>query len=156
MPKKKNFNRANFIEGSAEMTNKQKPENIVAIPIAMVAGLKPTDNGSHALVKLAQSDGNELVLAIPPDQLNQMIDGFAKVAGDARKAAGLDPKIRGSYKVSWWELGKNQNGDPILTLTFGSGGRLDFALDNGMLGQIRETINVMLGGEVPKSDGKPS
>ena len=91
------------------------------------------------------SGGREIILAIAPKELLKAFDCGAKSLIDADKLSGVSNDVRHGFAATWFELGKSQKGNVLLTLTFGTGGSLSFELPEGMPDQIYETLAVRLG-----------
>lgn len=127
---------------------------IEAIAISDVLGSQPTDDGKHALVKVVQPDRTELVLAVPAEQLFKFIDSFALSAMEANQKASRPKDVKPVFPASWFELGADTaSGAVVLSLTFGAGGTLSFHMPRFMAEQLRETLNVHLGGATPQTPG---
>jgi hypothetical protein len=125
-----------------------------AVVIATIEAGRVTDDGTALLLKVRQPDGRELILALPAAQLTALVDMAAMGHTECRRLAGVDPDQREAYATTWWELARDQaSSSVILSLTFGSGGRLDFLLDGRMPAQMLETLEVLTGRSTPIAHG---
>ena len=127
---------------------------IKAIAVTSITGMMVTDDGNHMLLRVSQADGQELVVALPQDQLLSVVDMAALAQEQCQKIQREDSSNRGVFQTSWWELGQDiESGAVILSLKFGAGGRLHFSLPGPMPSAIYETMGVMLG-LLPQSANK--
>ncbi len=97
------------------------------------------------MVKLANPDDSELILAIPPEEMRRLIDVAADNMEKCRKLVG-HPKNPYAFHSDWYEVGRNvDNGEAVLTLTFGSGGKLAFHFGATMATGLAEALNAVAG-----------
>ena len=60
------------------------------------------------------------------------------------------------FSASGFDIGQNdQRGVIGLTITFGMGGHLSFALDNGMANDLFEMLGVVTGRATPRAEKTP-
>jgi hypothetical protein len=112
-----------------------------AVLVTSIEGVAPTDDGNHALLKLSL-DNQEIVLAIPKDQLPQLLnlvsDAIAKTS-----QRGQPGKL--AFPVSWWEFGKTADGSLAVSFRLQNGTELSFVLGANQISNMRETLQVMEG-----------
>jgi hypothetical protein len=114
-------------------------------PIGEILGGMATDDGSHVLIQTRQTSGDKTVIAIRAEQLVPLIDMLASAYMRCRQINNVPLSQRYAYRTTWWELSFTPaTGLTILSLTFGSGGRLDFTLPGPMPAQILETLRNFL------------
>ncbi len=125
-----------------------------AVLIARIDAGRVTDDGGTLLVKARLADGQGIVLAVPADQLIALVDLAAMGHTQCKRLAGVSEDQREAYTTRWWELARDEStGSVILSLTFGSGGRLDFLLSDMMPAQMLETLEVLTGKSTPLALG---
>ena len=119
--------------------------DISAIPIEKVTGAVASGDGNHVLIRTDITPGNECLLAVKHDQIPNLIDVLAFGHMQCRKIQGTPPEQRDVHKTTWWELAFDPTVNlTVLSLTFGAGGRLDFALPGAMPSQLLETLRAHL------------
>jgi hypothetical protein len=132
-------------------------EEVRAVPVESVIGSKATDDGQFVLVKLRRPDGNELKLAIPPNEVYRLIGVAAHSIEDCRAKLKTDPEERFMYHTSWFEIGRSRkDGKGVLTQTFGAGGRLAFHFDMTMAERMLEALGVLTGRAIPPKPDTPT
>jgi hypothetical protein len=113
----------------------------VSIAVSRIDSGKVSDDGKTFAIRMMQPDIGEVTIAVPTDQLMPLI---ALAAVGHTKALSLlhdDPHWREFHKATTFELSQdNATGAVILSLTFGIGGRLSFALPQPMPAQIAKTL----------------
>jgi hypothetical protein len=116
-------------------------DELVAIAVSRIESGTVLENGKTFAVRMAQPDIGEVTIAFPTDQLLPLI---ALAAVGHTKALSLqhdDPNWREFHKATKFELSQDHaTGMLILSLTFGVGGRLSFALPEPMPAQIAKTL----------------
>ena len=119
---------------------------INAIGTTSITGMMVTDDGAHMLLKVAKPDGQEIIVAFPKNQLANLIDMSALATEKSAEIQKEDLSIRDIHSTTWWELSRSvDSGLIVLSLTFGSGGRLHFSLPGTMPEALFETLGTMLG-----------
>ncbi|MDD4616148.1 MAG: hypothetical protein PHW76_03405 [Alphaproteobacteria bacterium] len=121
--------------------------DVSAVAIREISGSQVTEDGQNMLIKTIQSDGNELILAIPRSEILKLADVSALSQKQSDEILKIDPAIKPVFRVSWWELGFDKStGTVMLTLTFGAGGKLSFQLWGDMPKALLDTLQVHVGG----------
>ncbi len=107
-------------------------------------------NGQLFAIKLRLLDGAELILAFPLDVLPGLVEMAALGQAVMAKQQGVPDNVRTPHTVSWFDLRVAEGGTPfLLSLTFGAGGRIDFALPGIMPNTMSEVLLTMLGQSTP-------
>lgn len=123
---------------------------IHALSIAQVAGSLVSDDGQHMVLRLVQADGADVPIAIPRGEILKLAEAAAVSHAQSDKALNVDPNQKDAFHVTWWELGFDESsGTAVLTLTFGAGGKLSFALSGNMPRDLLETLQVHVGSATP-------
>lgn len=130
--------------------------DIQAIALGQVIGGKPTDDGNFVLIQAGEATQGGAVFAIARDQLCNLIDLLALGHMQCRAIHGVPAERRDVFTTTWWEMGFDPtNNQAILSLTFGAGGRLDFALPGQIPQQMLETLRAHLEPSTTQRPGTP-
>lgn len=83
-----------------------------------------------------------------------LVDACARGYADCLKIKKVTKENRTLFPVSGFEVGHNKQLGVIgLTLTFGMGGHLSFALDEKMASSLLEMLGIVTGRAVPPTTG---
>lgn len=114
---------------------------IAATMIDEVVMSNVTCDGQHVALTLREPCGNFLTLGLPGEELPRLIDHAARALTARRTQLHRDDDGNGAIAVTWWNLLRDcQTGGFVLSLTFGSGGTLDFALTEHMASCMMDTL----------------
>lgn len=100
-----------------------------------------SENGHHMVLSLADADGQKLTLGIPCVTVPQLIDASARALADSERVLrrGWDPRTQ--LDVTWWNLSRDEAREGLLlSLTFGSGGTLNFELPYRMASILQSCL----------------
>lgn len=123
---------------------------IPATVITQVSGSLVSDDGQQMALKLLQPDGTDLVLAIPRDEILNLVDVAAHARSQSDKILKVDPKTSVGHRVIWWDLAiDDTTNQVVLTLTFGAGGKLAFLFGKDGAQRMLEALQVCLGSTTP-------
>jgi hypothetical protein len=129
---------------------------VAQIPVAIVASVEDVvvmPDASHVVITL-DVGGPKVDLALEPELALNLIDACAKGYAESREIKKVPEEARTLFPASGFDVGQNdQRGVIGLTITFGMGGHLSFALDNAMANSLFEMLGVATGRAKPKSDG---
>jgi hypothetical protein len=101
-----------------------------------------TADGRHMALTMADTEANQLTLGIPRDLLPRLIEESARALVDSERVNrhGWDPKRQ--IAVTWWNLNRDETADSfVLSLSFGSGAELSFALTGDMAAALRDNLS---------------
>ncbi len=102
-----------------------------------------SEDGSHIHITAKTADGGEAELELPADEATVLIDLAA--AANAQCELITNSEELPAASVSWFELGDVEEGEELFfSLTFGSGGRLNFVLDPTMAMQLAAALHARL------------
>lgn len=88
-----------------------------------------TDDGRHAVLRLADIDGHEVALGIPSEQILELINASARALTDSERMQGHGMVPAARTEVTWWTLHADETSEQLLlSLTFPAGARLCFVL----------------------------
>jgi hypothetical protein len=123
---------------------------IAATIVKTIAGSTVTTDGCHMVLQLRTTDGDDLALGVGHAQLMELIDHCA--AANVQCEDILCSGIERAAPVSWWKSAVDpKSGEFILTLTFGKGGSLSFALTDHMTKALQETLRVRFEESAPRA-----
>jgi hypothetical protein len=126
---------------------------IAATMIEEVATSAVTEDGDHLALTLRDSLGNLLTFGFPSDELPHLIDHAAHALNERERMLRPNGDGTGRFAVTWWNLARhNQEGDLVLSFTFGTGGSLGFTLTEHMAALLMETLRChLVSGAAPRS-----
>jgi hypothetical protein len=107
-----------------------------------------TEDGRHVALTLRQPCGNLTTLGLRGEELPHLIDHAARALSERRRLF-RDADGNGAIEVTWWNVLRDGSGDLVLSLTFGSGGSLDFALTERMASCLIDTLRFYVEPESP-------
>lgn len=94
--------------------------------------------------------GPKVDLALEPNLALNLVDACAMGHAEARDIQKAPKDSRSLFAASGFDVGRNdQRGIIGLTVTFGMGGQLSFALDDAMANSLFETLGELTGGLFP-------
>ena len=127
-------------------------------PVAIVTSVDDVvvmPDASHIVITL-NVGGPDVDLALEPELALHLVDACAKGYAESRAINNVPKESRILFPASAFEIGQNdQRGVTGLTVKFGRGGDLSFALDNAMANSLFEMLGVLTGRLAP-TPGKPS
>ena len=110
-------------------------------------------DASHIVVTL-NVGGPKVDLALEPNLALNLVDACASGYADCLKIKKVPKEQRTLFPASGFEVGHNEKRGVVgLTLTFGMGGHLSFALDDKMANSLFEMLGVVTGRATPKTEG---
>jgi hypothetical protein len=114
---------------------------IAATMIEEVVTSTLTSDGQHVALTLRESRGNLMTLGLPSEAVPHLLDHAARALTARRTLLRGDDEENGAIAVTWWNLLRDCQADNfILSLTFGSGCTLDFALTERMASCMMDTL----------------
>jgi hypothetical protein len=124
------------------------------IPVTMierVADSAMTEDGHHMALTLRQPTGDFLTLGFPGDEVPRLIDRAARALSDRERILRPDGSVR--FAATWWNLiRQGEEGDFVLSFTFGTGGALSFVLTGDMAARLKETLCCLVGSDASHGD----
>lgn len=127
---------------------------IAADIIKNITGSVVTTDGCHMVLQVRTIEGDDIVLAVPRDQIMQLVDHCA--ISDIQCKRTLRRGVESKIAVNWWNSALDRESrEFILALTFGKGGALSFALTEHMAKALLATLRGHFEGDdlgvVPKT-----
>jgi len=105
-----------------------------------------TEDGRHAVLTLADVDGKEVTLGLPCAQLPNLVDMSARALTDSERVRRRGVIPAEQAEVTWWTLHTDAARESLLlSLTFGKGGSLCFALPHAMAAALSDDLSARLG-----------
>ena len=124
------------------------------IPVAVVASVEDVivmPDASHVVITL-DVGGPKVDLALEPELALNLVDACAKGYAEARDIKKVPKEVQTLFPASGFDVGQKR-GVVGLTITFGMGGQLSFALNDAMANSLFEMLGVVTGRATPKSAG---
>ena len=104
-----------------------------------------TEDGKHAVVTLSDVDDQLVTLGIPCGQLMGLINASARALNESYRVQRQDVSSTEFVGVTWWTLHTDKaSGNLLLSLTFGTGGSLCFALPPEMAKALSNDLSARL------------
>ncbi len=105
-----------------------------------------TEDGKHAVLTLSDVDDQQVTLGIPYGQLMELIDTSARALMESYRVQRHDVISTECARVTWWTLHTDKvSGNLLLSLTFGTGGSVCFALPPEMARALSNDLSARLG-----------
>jgi hypothetical protein len=118
------------------------------IPATLIEGFTysgVSEDGCHMVLTLRDTAGEPITLGIPRERLAELIDRGARAIGDSERVLRGGRDLEPIFEVNWWALRRlGRDGSCVLSLTFGSGGQLSFALSRQMTIALRDSASALL------------
>jgi hypothetical protein len=123
---------------------------------AQIASASASDDGHHAIFSF-EADGQRLNLAIPSDELMQLMSLASQVSGQCQKIRQKDPAMKHVFPTEWWDIGWHPDGHNVI-LSFRVSGGLEpsFQLHRDAAVRYVETLSSMLGLSMIEKPQTPS
>lgn len=125
-------------------------------PVAIVASVEDVvvmPDASHIVITL-DVGGPKVDLALEPNLALNLVDACAKGYAESLGIRNVPKNTRTLFPVSGFEVGQNEAGGVLgLTMKFGMGGHLSFALDDAMANSLFDMLSVATGRAIPKPEG---
>jgi hypothetical protein len=119
---------------------------IAATMINEVATSAVTLDGRHVALTLRDDAGNLLTLGLPGETVPHLIDHAVSALTERQRILRLDTIRTNRFAVTWWNFSRDSGGNGyVLSLTFGTGGSLDFMLTPHMAERMLDTLRCHLG-----------
>jgi hypothetical protein len=112
-----------------------------------------TSDGKAVILKL-DVDEDFSPLSLPIEAIPGLIDVTCCELTKAMKMQGQNTSF--VAPAEWFEFGKGPNGENVLSMTFGSGGKFSYHLPLGMLENMYEVLGQITGRSVPLRQDGPS
>ena len=113
-----------------------------------------SENGDHLVLALTDTDGERLTLGMPCERLPELIDRSARALADSERVLRRGWVLRPQLDVTWWNLSRDEGREALLlSLTFGAGGTLNFALPYRMASVLQNGLEEHLATVAPGERG---
>ncbi len=116
-----------------------------AISIGKIEGSIVTDDGNHALFEFSTDKDEKVAIAVPTDQLPQLMLLASQAMGNAQKILQTDPKMKHIFQTMWWEIGALPGGQHVvLSFQVEGGSELSFQVGKTDARNMRDALAVVL------------
>ena len=127
--------------------------SVEAIPIASVASVSATVDGSHILVRFGADNDQELVLALPYDVGIGLLQASSTALGEALRRKANDPTAVLVTPLDRWEFQPIQDEKVLLSLRQPGGFATRHILRKSAIAHMRDVLSAILG-DGPKQDSR--
>jgi hypothetical protein len=103
-----------------------------------IDGSMTSADGMTFYLKVTRDDGGELMLGFPHTEILNIVEHAAVQAGSGRDEDGK--KEDAAFVATSFQLGNGSNGEPVLSLAVGHGGKISFRLPTTMPNQLFEAL----------------
>lgn len=124
---------------------------IPAILIEGVTTSSVTEDGRYMALTLREPSGMSFTLGVPGGEVPHLIDRAARALSDRERILRPDGSAR--FVATWWNLiRQGEEGNFVLSFTFGTGGALSFVLTDDMVARLKDTLCCHIGSAAPNRD----
>ncbi|HTB48117.1 MAG TPA: hypothetical protein VK741_31155 [Acetobacteraceae bacterium] len=124
---------------------------IPAILIEGVTTSSVTEDGRYMALTLREPSGMSFTLGVPGGEVPHLIDRAARALSDRERILRPDGSAR--FVATWWNLiRQGEEGNFVLSFTFGAGGALSFVLTDDMVARLKDTLCCLIGSAPPNGD----
>jgi hypothetical protein len=124
---------------------------IPAILIEGVTNSVVTEDGRYMALTLREPSGMSFTLGVPGEAVPHLIDRAARALSDRERI--LRPDGRARFVATWWNLiRQGEEGNFVLSFTFGTGGALSFVMTDDMVARLKDTLCCHIGSAAPDGD----
>jgi hypothetical protein len=124
---------------------------IPAILIEGVTNSAVTEDGRYMALTLREPSGMYFTLGVPGEEVPRLIDRAARALSDRERILRPDGSAR--FEATWWNLiRQGEEGNFVLSFTFGTGGALSFVLTDDMVARLQDTLCCLIGSAAPDGD----
>ena len=117
-----------------------------AIAVDKIESSTVTDDGNHALFEFSTDKDEKVAIAVPTDQLPQLMLLASQAMGNANKILQIDPKMKHIFPTMWWEIGALPGGQHVvLSFQVEGGSELSFQVGKTDAQNMRDALDVVLG-----------
>ncbi len=124
---------------------------IPAILIEGVTNSAVTEDGRYMALTLREPSGMSFTLGVPGGEVPHLIDRAARALSDRERILRPDGSAR--FVATWWNLiRQGEEGNFVLSFTFGTGGALSFVLTDDMVARLQDTLCCLIGSAASNGD----
>jgi hypothetical protein len=103
-----------------------------------VEGSMTSEDGQTFMLHVKRQTGGDLLLGFPHAEIPNIVENAAMQAAHGRDAAGR--RSQAAFKTTSFQVGRGQNGEPILSMIVGAAGKISFLLPDDMPGQLSHAL----------------
>ena len=118
--------------------------SVEAIPVSSIAGISPTADGTHIVVKLVIDGGQELALALPYDTGINLLQASSAALGEALRRVNADPSSILATPLEWWSFQPIHDNRVLLSLRQPGGLEVHYLLHKDAIAHMREVLDSVL------------
>lgn len=118
--------------------------SVEAIPVSSIAGISPTADGTHIVVKFVIDGGQKLALALPYDTGIDLLKASSEALGEALRRVNADPSSILATPLEWWSFQPIHDNRVLLSLRQPGGLEVHHILHKDAVVHMREVLDSVL------------
>jgi hypothetical protein len=99
-----------------------------------VEGSMTSEDGQTFMLHVKRPTGSDLLLGFPHSEISNIIENAAIQSAHGKDAVGRASVT--AFKTASFQVGREPNGEPILSMIVGASGKISFLLPEDMPGQL--------------------
>jgi len=120
-------------------------DQIRAIPVAPKFGIRSSDDGKIGFIRMEQTNGQELTIAIPSAGLAGLIETIAALQSECGKNMGLPANSGQPILTEWLEVGGTPDGRVVISFQMKNKAMLRFVMEASMAQFLQTVLAARLG-----------
>ncbi len=97
-----------------------------------------SEDGQTYMLHVKRPTGGDLMLGFPHAEIRNIVENAAMQTAHGRDAAGRTTQA--AFKTASFQVGRGQNGEPVLSMIVGAAGKISFLLPDDMPGQLSQAL----------------
>jgi hypothetical protein len=118
--------------------------SVEAIPVSSIAGISPTADGTHIVVRFVTDGGQELALALPCDTGINLLQASSAALGEALRRVNADPSSILATPLEWWSFQPIHDNRVLLSLRQPGGLEVHHIIPKAAIAHMREVLDSVL------------
>jgi hypothetical protein len=118
--------------------------SVEAISVSSIAGISPTADGTHVVVRFVIDGGQELALALRYDTGINLLKASSAALGEALRRVNADPSSILVTPLEWWSFQPIHDSQVLLSLRQPGGLEVHHILPKDAVVHMREVLDSVL------------
>ena len=118
--------------------------SVEAIPVSSIAGISPTADGTHIVVRFVIDGGQELALALPYDTGINLLQASSAALGEALRRVNVDPSSILATPLEWWSFQPIHDNRVLVSLRQPGGLEVHHIIPKNEIAHMREVLDSVL------------
>ena len=103
-----------------------------------VKGSMTSEDGQTFMLHVKRQTGGDLLLGFPHAEIPNIVKNAAMQATHGRDTRGRKTQI--ALKTTSIQVGRGENGEPVLSMIVGAAGRISFLLPDDLPGKLSQAL----------------